>query len=338
MGQAFITRRGGGGYSEGDIINSANITPIYDANSLNFTTYDVVKDIASKFGRIYVNPQGTRIYGYYHFSYNSFTSESVTTCSMDGTQIASKDIGLVGYPTFDNQGNMYCNTSVVEDDEDKYYVYQFKTDGTATQLLSTYSDTSVFWANNLVNIVKYSTLYQFNVSGTQTKTISLPNSNIKHGCQGDGSNIYLIGGNSIYKLTSTGTQTWAASVPTGYNFPSVAYNNGYVYYVDGQSGSSIKRVSSSGTLDSSWASVVQPTNGKISVVTIGTKKYLKLYYNNTTTLTDFSSKATVLSLTDTGDTTTKSCYDIADDTGAPYYWANRLFELHTAPTGYQIIE
>ena len=139
-------------------------------------------------------------------------------------------------------------------------------------------------------------------------------------------------------MTSTGTKTWTASVPLGYGSPSVAYNNGYVYYVDGQSNqSSIKRVSSSGTLDSSWASVVQPTSGKISVVTIGTKKYLKLYYNNTTTLTDFSSKATVLSLADTG-VMTKSCYDIADDTGVPYYWADRLFELHTAPTGYQIIE
>ena len=333
MGQAFITRRGGGGYSEGDIINSANITPIYDADSLNFTTYDVIKDMASQFERIYVNPQGTRIYGYYNYS---SSTARVTTYSINGTQIASKYIALAGYPTFDSQGNMYCNTT--EDDGNSYYVYQFKTDGTAKQFQYAYSGTSVFWANNLLNIVASSTLYQFNVSGTQTGTISLPNSNIKHGCQGDGSNIYLIGSNSIFKMTSTGTKTWTASVPLGYGSPSVAYNNGYVYYVDGQSNqSSIKRVSSSGTLDSSWASVVQPTSGKISVVTIGTKKYLKLYYNNTTTLTDFSSKATVLSLADTG-VMTKSCYDIANDTGVPYYWANKLFELHTAPTGYQIIE
>lgn len=332
MGQAFLMGSGGGGgYSEGDIINSTDITPIYDADSLNFTTYDVIKDIASQFGRIYVNLQGTRIYGYYNYS-NS--TARVDTYSIDGTKITSKYMALVGYPTFDNQGNMYCNTT--EDDGDSYYVYQFKTDGTAKQLQYGYSDTSVFWANNRVNIVAYSTLHQFNVSGTQTGTISLPNSNIKHGCQGDGSNIYLIGSNSIYKMTSTGTQTWTASVPMGYNSPSVTYNNGYVYYVDGQSGgTAIKRVSSSGTLDSSWASVVKPSSGKISVVTIGSKKYLKLYYNNTTTLTDFSSKATVLSLADTG-VITKSCYDIADDTGVPYYWADRLFELHTAPTGYQI--
>ena len=35
MGQAFITRRGGGGYSEGDVIPTANLQPIYSA--LDFT-------------------------------------------------------------------------------------------------------------------------------------------------------------------------------------------------------------------------------------------------------------------------------------------------------------
>lgn len=334
MGQAFITRRGSGGYSGGDVIPSADITPVYDANSVSFTTYNVIKNTASQVERIYCNPQGTRIYGIYNYS---ASSARVITYSMDGTQIASKYISLIGYPTFDSQGNMYCNTT--EDDGDSYYVYQFKTNGTAKQLRYGYSGTSVFWANNLVNLIASSTLYQFNSSGTQTGTISLPNSNIQHGCQGDGSNIYLIGSNSIYKMTSTGTRTWTASVALGTYKPSVAYNNGYVYYVDGQSsGSAIKRVSSSGTLDSSWASDVKPSSGgRISITTIGNKKYLKLYYNNTTTLTDFSSKATVLSLADTG-VITKNCYDIADNTGTPYYWADKLFELHTAPTGYQIIE
>lgn len=332
MGQAFITRRGGGGYAEGDVINSANITPIYDADSLNFTTYDVIKDMSTQYSRIYVNPQGTRIYG----CYNGSSYGNLDIYSTNGSKVSTISIQLIGTPAFDNLGNMYCNTI---NSDSEYYFYQFKTDGTSKQLLYVHGDYEcVFWANNLINITDVGYIRQYNTSGTQTGSFKMPESSVYYGCQGDGTNLYLISGSAVIKITNTGTQVWKTTVSTTGVGLSVAYYNGYVYYMDGTSNSHISRMSSSGTVDSSWQFPLTSSAGKLSIVTVGNNKYLSCGYENSVRLVDFTSKNSVLNLAGSGSGIYSNCYGIANDTGVPYYWANKLFELHTAPTGYQIIE
>ena len=324
-----VNFKAGGGYAEGDVIAAGKVEVVYDPESLDFITYAVLgKTLPSTDNTLYVNPQGTRAYvcsGSYLYTY-----------SMDGTKISQKTITLSGQPAFDDQGNLY---SIATEDSSDYYLYQFKADGTAKQLKYVQSYSVVFWANSRINVNDFSALYQYSSAGTQVGKFTLPDSSIKAGCQGDGTAIYVVSSSKLYKLTSTGTQTWAASLsPSGgpYNF-GLAYYGGYVYLMDGNKSSKIQRYSSAGSKDSSWSSDYASSGGHLSVATFGTKKYLKLYYSSWDSyLIQFSSGQTALALTDT---IVGNSYSIADDVGAVYYnWRGNLMRLYPAATGYKILE
>ena len=330
-----VNFKAGGGYAEGDVIAAGKVEVVYDPESLDFITYAVLgKTLPSISNTLYVNPQGTRAY--------VRTDTGLYTHSMDGTKIAQKYvIVLSGQPAFDDQGNLY--SIATEDypitDDSSYYLYQFKADGTAKQLAYVQSYSVVFWANSRINVNDFSTLYQYSSAGTQVGKFTLPESSIKAGCQGDGTAIYVVSSSKLYKLTSTGTQTWAASLsPSGgpYNF-GLAYYSGYVYLMDGNKSSKIQRYSKDGSKDSSWSSVHASSGGSLSVATFGTKKYLKLYYSSWDSyLIQFSSGQTALALTDT---IVGNSYSIADDVGAVYYnWRGNLMRIYPAATGYKILE
>ena len=320
-----VNFKAGGGYAEGDVIAAGKVEVVYDPESLDFITYAVLgKTLPSVDNTLYVNPQGTRAY--------VDSGSYLSTYSMDGTKIAQKFITLSGQPAFDDQGNLY---SIATEDSSDYYLYQFKADGTAKQLKYVQSYSVVFWANSRINVNDFSTLYQYSSAGTQVGKFTLPESSIKAGCQGG----YVVSSSKLYKLTSTGTQTWAASLsPSGgpYNF-GLAYYGGYVYLMDGNKSSKIQRYSSAGSKDSSWSSVYASSGGSLSVATFGTKKYLKLHYNSWDSyLIQFSSGQTALALTDT---IVGNSYSIADDVGAVYYnWGGNLMRLYPAATGYKILE
>ena len=325
-----VNFKAGGGYAEGDVIAAGKVEVVYDPESLDFVTYAVLgKTLSSISNTLYVNPQGTRAY--------VRTDTGLYTHSMDGTKIAQKYvIVLSGRPAFDDQGNLY---SIATEDSSDYYLYQFKADGTAKQLAYVQSYSVVFWANSRINVNDFSTLYQYSSAGTQVGKFTLPDSSIEAGCQGDGTAIYVVSSSKLYKLTSTGTQTWAASLsPSGgpYNF-GLAYYGGYVYLMDGNKSSKIQRYSSAGSKDSSWSSVYASSGGGLSVATFGTKKYLKLHYSSWDSyLIQFSSGQTALALTDT---IVGNSYSIADDVGAVYYnWGGNLMRLYPAATGYKILE
>ena len=324
-----VNFKAGGGYAEGDVIAAGKVEVVYDPESLDFITYAILgKTLPSVSNTLYVNPQGTRAYvdsGSYLYTY-----------SMDGKKIAQKTITLSGQPAFDDQGNLY---SIATEDSSDYYLYQFKADGTAKQLKYVQSYSVVFWANSRINVNDFSTLYQYSSAGTQVGKFTLPDSSIKAGCQGDGTAIYVVSSSKLYKLTSTGTQTWAASLsPSGgsYSF-GLAYYDGYVYLMDGNRSSKIQRYSSAGSKDSSWSSVYASSGGSLSVATFGTKKYLKLYYSSWDSyLIQFSSGQTALALTDT---IVGNSYSITDDVGAVYYnWRGNLMRLYPAASGYKILE
>lgn len=324
-----VNFKAGGGYAEGDVIAAGKVEVVYDPESLDFITYAILgKTLPSVSNTLYVNPQGTRAY--------VDSGSYLSTYSMDGTKIAQKFITLSGQPAFDDQGNLY---SIATEDSSDYYLYQFKADGTAKQLKYVQSYSVVFWANSRINVNDFSTLYQYSSAGTQVGKFTLPDSSIKAGCQGDGTAIYVVSSSKLYKLTSTGTQTWAASLsPSGgsYSF-GLAYYGGYVYLMDGNRSSKIQRYSSAGSKDSSWSSVYASSGGSLSVATFGTKKYLKLYYSSWGSyLIQFSSGQTALALTDT---IVGNSYSIADDVGAVYYnWGGNLMRLYPAASGYKILE
>ena len=324
-----VNFKAGGGYAEGDVIAAGKVEVVYDSENLDLITYAVLgKTLPSTDNTLYVNPQGTRAY--------VCSGSYLSTYSVDGTKIAQKAITLSGQPAFDDQGNLY---SIATEDSSDYYLYQFKADGTAKQLKYVQSYSVVFWANSRINVNDFSTLYQYNSSGTQVGTVTLPDSSIKAGCQGDGTAIYVVSSSKLYKLTSTGAQTWAASLsPSGGSYGyGLAYYGGYVYLMDGNRSSKIQRYSSAGSKDSSWSSVYASSGGRLSVATFGTKKYLKLFYNGgMTLLIRFDTGATALTLFTS---VTNNCYSIADDVGIPYFWAKEgLWRLYPAATGYKILE
>lgn len=324
-----VNFKAGGGYAEGDVIAAGKVEVVYDPESLDFITYAILgKALPSVSNTLYVNPQGTRAY--------VDSGSYLSTYSMDGTKIAQKFITLSGQPAFDDQGNLY---SIATEDSSDYYLYQFKADGTAKQLKYVQSYSVVFWANSRINVNDFSTLYQYSSAGTQVGKFTLPDSSIKAGCQGDGTAIYVVSSSKLYKLTSTGTQTWAASLsPSGGSYGyGLAYHDGYVYLMDGNRSSKIQRYTSAGSKDSSWSSVYASSGGSLSVATFGTKKYLKLYYNSWDSyLIQFSSGQTALALTDS---VVGNSYSIADDVGAVYYnWRGNLMRLYPAATGYKILE
>ena len=196
----------------------------------------------------------------------------------------------------------------------------------------------VFWANSRINVNDFSTLYQYSSAGTQVGKFTLPDSSIKAGCQGDGTAIYVVSSSKLYKLTATGTQTWAASLsPSGGSYGyGLAYDGGYAYLIDGNRSSKIQRYTSAGSKDSSWSSVYASSGGRLSVATFGTKKYLKLFYNGSTTLLiRFDTGATALTLSASS---VYNCYSIADDVGIPYFLAKDLWRLYPAASGYKILE
>ena len=329
-----VNFKAGGGYAEGDVIAAGKVEVVYDPESLDFITYAVLgKTLPSISNTLYVNPQGTRAY--------VRTDTGLYTHSMDGTKIAQTPITLSGRPAFDDQGNLYsiATEDINATDDSSYYLYQFKADGTAKQLKYAQSYSVVFWANSRINVNDFSTLYQYSSAGTQVGKFTLPDTSFEAGCQGDGTAIYVVSSSKLYKLTSTGTQTWAASLsPSGgpYSF-GLAYYGGYVYLMNGNKSSKIQRYSSAGSKDSSWSSVYASSGGSLSVATFGTKKYLKLHYSSWDSyLIQFSSGQTALALTDT---VVGNSYSIADDVGAVYYnWKGNLMRLYPAATGYKILE
>ena len=76
MGQAFITRRGGGGYSEGDIINSEKVQAVYGSYQKDVYIERVVIAVTANSLTPYINPKGDVFtYGEYGVASTSSSTE-----------------------------------------------------------------------------------------------------------------------------------------------------------------------------------------------------------------------------------------------------------------------
>lgn len=99
MGQAFITRRGGGGYSEGDVIPTANLQPVYSA--LDFTKTFVTNTYSPNTTTAWSNILDTFILS------DGTTVLQITTTAFNLFKI-SEPLTLVATATHDNY-NTYSN-------------------------------------------------------------------------------------------------------------------------------------------------------------------------------------------------------------------------------------
>lgn len=98
MGQAFITRRGGGGYSEGDVIATTNLQPVYSA--LDFTKTFVTNTYSPNTTTAWSNILDTFILS------DGATVLQITTTAFNLFKI-SEPLTLVATATHDNYDSYY---------------------------------------------------------------------------------------------------------------------------------------------------------------------------------------------------------------------------------------
>ena len=337
MGTAFITRRGGGGYAEGDTIPTANLQPIYKED-LNYTDETrIVSNIESSasYGYLTVHPNGDTLY------YS--TGSSLKIYSATGTLISSISTSAHEFK-FDSDGNAYYRENNT--------IKKIASNGTASDFITlTSSNTLWEWSGNVLYTVTHGSagndgFRKYNQTGEKILEKSMTFSYLSQMVTDANGNFYVAPNETyenITKYSSEGTQV--ATTYSGYTTTGMLWVSNYLYLIRyDDSGYEVARypdnLSSDTTMGTYSSSSTLPNVIKATVIAGTTCLFVQRdsasYYGfelrnlNYKLLADY-----------TGSYNTKNSYNNPDvgANGEIFYLrtAKDISKLHTAITGYKVL-
>lgn len=341
-----VNFKAGGGYAEGDVIAAGKLAEVYE-NAVKYSTLELIGEGALQWGeQSFINPAGTIVYTY-------TSDDKVTVATIDGTLIATIDVGLAMLTCalgFDSSGNCYLQVHPTNSSYDK--VLRVNTDGTYQALSDLWAtNVSMFWAYNsfYVHPEDQTTIYRYSTEGTQISSFYIGfKVKILGGLCGESQDSATAGplyaftqdtdyNDNLYKLTAAGSVTWKSSGPStvSENEYHMGYTPGYIYYVSrDRSGSTLlyrmQLTDNSAAKDSSY-SVRYTTHGKVGffhAVTLCGAAYIM----------DYGGKRFTLFKASTGELAYNSEIYFAGGNGAAY-WNNegKYYALHPPITGYKVL-
>ena len=266
-------KAGGGGYQKNDIIAPQYLQTQYE-DSTNFHYISTIGDIAVySTETMNVDPLNQYIY--------LISSSQINTFSTSGSHIATIASGFDNsynpYNFFDSNGNLIHYTG----SSPNYFLRAMSSGSLETFLsLASYGSLNAYaWYNDMAYIVLSNILYQVGSNAQIIAQYDISGDGITAlpcGVDADG-NLYHVSVDSgsyyIIKRTPTGSKIWKVSTSSSAGGSRMACIGDYMYYFQG---TSIRRISLSGTVDSSFSipSSLSYHNGNLIPFQIGSTTYL----------------------------------------------------------------
>lgn len=233
MGYGFITRRGGGGYAEGDVISSEKVQAVYE-DSVNYT--DETRIVSNIEGattsnyNLYVNPNGKCLY--FIYMYKDTTNYYLNVYSNSGTLISLISDSSIRSTTkfkFDSDGNAYYQYGSK--------IKKISSNGIVSDFITlTSSNTLWEWAGNVLYTVTHGStsdgFRKYNQAGEMISEKSMNFSYLSQMVTDTNGNFYVAPNetyDNITKYSSEGTQI--ATTYSGYTTISMLWVSNYLYLI-----------------------------------------------------------------------------------------------------------